>query len=220
MNRYEFVFFGNVWVAVMIRHLDLLHQKQTEGDLVKAYLPLAVHTANKPRTPEPNEVPQILVTESDLVCVNVVENCHLSPGHEGIVVHKERVWTLANGTSWPPVRYSTGYFNFIRFNTKAKLLKGLHAERLLYTPSLSTHMENAFASAWAKVQTHNQILENLVEPLPSKPRPPFKLDESHYILAATLMQWLGSNGGRFMLEEALKEVGAVITYPPKVNRHS
>ncbi len=105
--------------------------------------------------------------------------------------------------------------------------RGLQVHRL-DAPGGSTERERAFAEAWDKAQRENQALEHLLvvsakegDPGAFKPMGPFgpafakkplgDLTERDEIVAATLMQWLGTNVGFFYVQKALEKAGYRLT---------
>ena len=105
---------------------------------------------------------------------------------------------------------------------------GLHAFRL--SPNADNPREVAFATQWDYEIEHHDILKTLLEvpatdddpegehcmwcgkakyPLGREPT------ERDRIIAATLMQWLGSNVGLSFVREALNRVGYDVKWPER-----
>ena len=102
-------------------------------------------------------------------------------------------------------------------------MTGLHADRL--KPKRGNPREVAFASHWALENNHRDVLRRLLE-VPCPPNDPqccilrgenggWKLPlgfntERDDQIAATVIQWLGSNVGFSFLQEALGKCGFMI----------
>jgi hypothetical protein len=101
--------------------------------------------------------------------------------------------------------------------------RGLNVSRLA-APGGSTERERAFAEIWEEAQQDNQALHHLMivsakegEPGAYKPMGPFgpafakkplgETSERDEIVAATVMQWLGTNVGFAYVEKALAKAG-------------
>lgn len=101
--------------------------------------------------------------------------------------------------------------------------RGLHASRL-DAPGGSTERERAFADAWNEAQESHDALAHLFiacakqgEIGAYKPMGPFgpafakkplgEMTERDEIVAATVMQWLGTNVGFDYVTKALKNAG-------------
>lgn len=75
--------------------------------------------------------------------------------------------------------------------------KGLHSHRL--QPGQNNPREVAFAEQWDFEQVNNQILNSLVGLGPHK-----EITDRDKEVAATLMQWLGSNVGMSFIIESMR----------------
>jgi hypothetical protein len=110
--------------------------------------------------------------------------------------------------------------------TTMKLPDGLHANRL--DPKCGNPREVAFAEQWVQEHAYSNLLSTLfvVPCVPGTPGAIYTHSFGHAvfplgvepterdrIVAATLMQWLGSNCGMSFLREALDRVGYRIQYP-------
>jgi hypothetical protein len=109
--------------------------------------------------------------------------------------------------------------------------RGLHAERLQNDP---LGLEVALAERWALecqgrhgVSGGRGVLDLLCSEADDidiwlglghgHRKPLVELDDSHRTVAATVIQWLGTNVGRGFLEEAFSAAGYVLRYQKRPN---
>jgi len=105
--------------------------------------------------------------------------------------------------------------------------KGLHAARL-DAPGGPAERERAFAAMWQRSQQENEVLAHLFTQTakPEEPgafrtfgglgppwmkKPLGDVTERDEIVAATVMQWLGTNVGFWHLQRALEAAGYQLT---------
>jgi len=80
--------------------------------------------------------------------------------------------------------------------------KGLHQHRFNQNP-----LEKKFAAAWEKENTLNSVGNNLLDYLLAKDNRPDQQCEVRprdRVVAATVIQWLGSPVGQYFLKDLLK----------------
>jgi hypothetical protein len=76
-----------------------------------------------------------------------------------------------------------------------KMVKGKNTHRLASNP-----LEQAFAKAWERQNRQSGTLEYIMSAGDNNPR---EVDEESQVVAATVIQWLGSPVGQHFLEEVL-----------------
>lgn len=73
---------------------------------------------------------------------------------------------------------------------------GLHVHRFKDNPE-----EMRFAEAWANQNDHGLTLAHLLDPRPMQTCLPPEPDNRDHVVAATVIQWLGSPVGQYFLQE-------------------
>lgn len=113
-----------------------------------------------------------------------------------------------------------------------KIPKGLHERRL--DPQQNNPREVAFVEQWEDQHKYSDLLGALFvvpcdkdDPLGERAfaygfashikQPLGEVTERDRIVAATVIQWLGSNIGMGLVEEALKQAGYGLKYPVRQN---
>lgn len=120
-------------------------------------------------------------------------------------------------------------------NNDPKYLPGLHANRL--DPGRENPREEAFAAQWVKEHEYHDLLSELLRVPYSRDDPDriggglhgdatgefykYPLGETterDRIVAATVLQWLGSNVGMDYIRQALMQTGHGLTYTKRAEQ--
>ena len=89
-----------------------------------------------------------------------------------------------------------------RYEIKDKRMRGLHADRYQKLPMRGELLEFQFANAWAKQHGEGYGPGTLAHLLGDGQTPAQPTDRD-YLVAATVIQWLGSSVGQSFIGEAL-----------------